>query len=59
MTNRTEDQLRLDTLTRNLDKPTNGGGEVVIGVAVAVGLALLVLLQVLLFAPALSAIAGR
>ncbi len=58
MTNRTEDQLRLDTLTRNLDKPT-AGGEVAIGVAVAVGLALLVLLQVLLFAPALSAFAGR
>jgi len=59
MTNRTEDQLRLDTLRRNLDKPATGGGEVVIGVAVAVGLALLVLLQVLLFAPALSAFAGR
>jgi len=42
-----------------LDKPATGGGEVVIGVAVAVGLALLVLLQVLLFAPALSAFAGR
>jgi hypothetical protein len=59
MTNRTEAQLRLDTLTRNLDKPASGGGEVVIGVAVAVGLAALVLLQVVLFSPVVSAVAGR
>lgn len=55
---RTESELRLDTLTRKLDEPASGG-EVKVGVIVAVGLTLLVLLQLYLFAPVLTGFAGR
>lgn len=57
-TTKSEAQLRLDTLTRNLDQPTSGG-EVTRGVAVAVGLLALIALQVFLFAPVLSSFAGK
>ena len=58
MSNRTEAQLRLDTLTRQLDAPAQGGA-VSKGVAIAVGLVVLVLLQVYLFAPVFSAVTSR
>jgi hypothetical protein len=58
MTNRTEAQLRLDTLTRQLEAPAHVGA-VAKGVAVAVGLAVLVLLQVYLFAPVFASVTSR
>ena len=53
MTNRTEQDLRLDTLKRNLEQGSNTG-VVTAAVAVVVGLALVLAFQIFSIAPAMA-----